>query len=142
MQPGEPMRIEESETSEVEDLLETDTHVVFAVDQQPFSVPGQGTTNIFGLLYPLMTENGKLLRSSDRNFPRRGRVWWMLRPDTDPQEVVPGMVWSGPLEHTRDYGGDDSKKDWYQISKRLAIPGTRHYLDVLDLTVDEPVLGD
>jgi hypothetical protein len=136
------MRIEESETSEVEDLRETDTHVVFAVDQQPFSVPGQGTTNIFGLLYPLMTENGKLLRSTDRNFPRRGRVWWMLRPDTDPQEVVPGMVWSGPLERTRDHGGDDFKKDWYQISKRLATPGTRHYLDVLDLPVDEPVLGD
>ncbi|MBN1417578.1 MAG: hypothetical protein JXP34_02315 [Planctomycetes bacterium] len=127
---------------DTDELLEQGSTILFAVDQAPFPVSKGSVINHFSLLVPLVTESGARLKADPEAFPARGRVWWMLRPEMDPASIRPGMIWSGRLEVSQDYRSDWHDKDWYQISRKLATPGSARFLEILDVPDRDPALGD
>jgi hypothetical protein len=75
-------------TADIDEVLHDRTTVVFALDQRPFQHEKFGVLNTFGVLVPLMTEDGRRFENLERTFDNRGRVWWLLsqeheRIDTD-----------------------------------------------------------
>jgi hypothetical protein len=127
-------------TVDLEDLLQTGEPIVLAVDQVPFDVESRGVKNTFCLLVPLLTESGHELDL--RQFRNRERVWWMLRPDLEPAQIRVGMVWSAPIERSREHQSRDPEKDHYQARRTDIRPGARHLAEVLNLKVAHPDLSE
>ncbi len=125
--------------TDIEELRESGTSLVFAVGQAPFEVAGRGVKNVFCLLVPLMTERGIRFHDLEGLFPNRGRVWWMLRQDIDPHVIQPGMVWSGTIEHSIEGATDKPDKDFYQANKRTLRPGASDFTEVLDIDREIPL---
>ncbi len=123
---------------DVEDLLESGEPVLFAVDQLPFEVESRGVKYTFCLLAPLMTDRGAEIEGEQ--FHNRERVWWMLRGDIDPDPIQVGMVWCAPIERSREFGNPEPEKDHYQVRRGDIEAGSRHHVEVLNLTVADPNL--
>jgi hypothetical protein len=123
-----------------EKLLKDEEPVIFAADQRSFSVEGERhAINHFSVLFPLVTEKGRRFTDVDALFPNRGRVWWLIEPGAiDTKTVVPGSLWTAPLETSRDHGGTRPEKDWYQVDFRNVKAGARGYCEVLDVDDDHP----
>ncbi len=124
---------------DIDELLQTGESVVLAVDQVPFDVESRGVTNIFCLLVPLLTENGVPLEREQ--FHNRERVWWMLRSDIHPEEIRVGMIWSAPIERSREYHSHEPEKDHYQARRSDIRPGVRRFVEVLNHKVTHPDLN-
>lgn len=125
---------------DIDELLQSGEPIIFAVDQAPFDVETRGTRISFCLLAPLMTESG--VEVDPRQFRNRERVWWMLRPDIRPEELKVGMIWSGPIEPSREHGSPGREKDHYQVRRPDIRPGVRQGVEVLNLKVADPNLTE
>jgi hypothetical protein len=116
--------------------------LVFVVDQRLFQIPtASGHVNRFCLLQPLMTLDGRRIPPGRESFPNRGRVWWMIRDDIRSDMVIPGTVWSGPIERVVRLQKDRLDTDFFQASFRQIQPGwaaTVDLVEVLPVKVDDP----
>ena len=125
---------------DIEELLQTSEPVLLAVDQVPFQVESRGVKNTFCLLAPLMTEVGAKLELEQ--FANRERVWWMLRGEIDPSEIHVGMIWTAPIERSREFGNPEREKDHFQVNRAGIRRGTLHCVEVLNLKVADPDLAE
>ena len=125
---------------DVDELLQTSEPVLLAVDQVPFEVESRGVRNTFCLLVPLLTESG--VEISREQFSNRERVWWMLRSDIPPEEIRVGMIWSGPIERSREYGSSEREKDHYQVRRSAIKRSFGKFVEVLNHKVADPDLTE
>jgi hypothetical protein len=116
--------------------------LVFAVDQRPFKFQKDtGPVNRFCVLYPLMTVAGERVKADRDSFPHRGRVWWKLRDDVREELVIPGSLWTGPIELARGSGRGRADDDVYQVCLRDIYPAGGDLVEILSLREDDPDLN-
>jgi hypothetical protein len=100
-------------------LAQNARRIVFGVDQEPFD---SGASR-FCIGMPLfIEETGERLDPKD--FPNRGRIWWMLRGVQDDQ-LLPGNLHVGTLERSMTFGNPEQNKDHYQVRLKAGDPRTR-----------------
>jgi len=129
-------------TADVEEVLFGSVPVVFALDQRPFEVSKfGGAVNKFGVLVPLMTDDGRRFDDLERTFENRGRVWWMLLPEHEHGPNEPGALWTGRLENALRFDPKIPEKDRYQVQRHSVLPGAKDWVDVLDVPFDPTDVG-
>jgi hypothetical protein len=124
-------------TADPDECLQQSTQIVFAVDQHPFQV----NASTFCLLQPLMTADGVRFGPLNQAFPNRGRVWWMLR---DQSEVTPGSLWIGRLQNASilEEELEHPNKDHYQVVRESMEHGLKGWVSVVELDLPMPVIDD
>jgi energy-coupling factor transporter ATP-binding protein EcfA2 len=66
----------------------------------------------------------------------------MLRSDIAPEKIQVGMVWTAPIERSREHGNLDPEKDHYQVVRSEIREGARHFVEVLNLNTARPDLAE
>ncbi|MBI3269301.1 MAG: AAA family ATPase [Planctomycetes bacterium] len=122
--------------ADVDEVLDDHTNLVLALDQSPFEVQTAVGVNKFAVLVPLMTEDGRRFENLERDFPNRGRVWWMLRPENERESLGPGSLWTAPIERAPEFGSSHPKKDFYQIVRPRAFGGVKDWVEILEVPFD------
>lgn len=122
-------------TADPDECLMQRTPIVFAADQHPFQVHA----STFCLLQPLMTADGVRFGPLNEAFPNRGRVWWMLR---DQSEVPPGSLWIGRLQRASIEDVDRPDKDHFQVVRESMEPGLKDWVSVVELDLPMPAVDD
>jgi len=122
----------------IDALVSDGIPIIFAIDQNAFFTYG----NRFCVLCPLMTLSGERFDSRDKDFPNRGRVWWMLRDNIDEAFVKIGTVWSGYPERAVKFDEENPQDDKYQVQRRNIQRGHPDFVEVLDLPVASPPMDD
>jgi hypothetical protein len=124
--------------ADIDEVLHDRTPIVFALDQRPFEHEKHGTLNTFGVLVPLMTEDGRRFEDLERTFDNRGRVWWLMSQDHERIETDAGAIWSGPIEAAPQYDANssDRDKDRFQAVRRAIQPGAKDWFDLIDVGFD------
>jgi len=111
--------------------------IICATDQAPFD----HDRDTFCVLVPLMTEEGDLIECTPKNFPNRGRIWWMLRNEINPLEVQPGMICTVVLERAVHHNTSQPDKDWFQARRQDVQLGSLTYLEMIPLDEDPDPIG-
>lgn len=122
--------------ADIDEVLHDRTPIVFALDQRPFEYEKFGALNTFGVLVPLMTEDGRRFENLERTFDNRGRVWWLLSPEHERLKSDLGAIWSGPIEPAPQFDGKGADKDRFQAVRRSIQPGSKDWFDLLDIDFD------
>lgn len=92
---------------------------IFAVGKQRLSCDN----NDFSTVVRLATPEGEPLSPADRrrNFPNRGRAWWMVLGDTRVTQAPPGTLLVAGVELARSANSSGNNKDHYQL-RQLLLP--------------------
>ena len=111
--------------------------VLCAADQAPFDVETRGGgANTFCVLVPLISESGRVVQDREHEFPNRGRIWWMLRSEIDPDCIEPGTLCTIRVERAVDFGDTRPDKDHHQAQRHDAVVGAGKFIEVLRLDRD------
>lgn len=86
-----------------------DGKFLFVVAQKPFDV----AQNRFCTVLPIWSSESGLVDAA-RDFPGRGLCWFMLR-DAQFQDISPGQLIYGAVEHSQHYQSSGSERDWWQV---------------------------
>lgn len=127
---------------DAEELCRSQRKVVFAAFEEPFSVTAAvgPYVNWFCNLLPLMTIDGEILTDDPLVFPNRGRVWWMLKDSIQRELVLPGTIWSGPIEEAAKYDPTKHESDQFQAVVNQIQPGGPELVEILSVNEADPDL--
>lgn len=129
-------------TVDVDDVIESRTPLILAVDQDPFPVySSSGGENWFCVLVPLMTRDGHAFGELESAFPNRGRVWWLIDRHENREAIRPGLLVSSQIELAPKFNASDATKDRYQANKATLTHGIREWLEVVEVP-GEPQVDD
>ncbi len=127
-------------TVDTDDIIDTRTPLILAVDQNPFPVhSATGGENWFCVLVPLMTRDGHTFGPLEKAFPNRGRVWWLIDRHENRDSIRPGLIVTSQIELAPKFIPSDSSKDRFQANKATLVHGIRDWLELVDAPADTDV---
>ena len=105
----------------------------FAVGQQSFESKGRH----FSTLVPIATLDGEPIDDPRRDFPNRGRVWWMVRGDSRVTRAPPGCLLMAGVELALEPAAYDNKDHYQALQPSLPRP-----TELIEILTSETVISD